>query len=82
MSLEEELAGMRAASAKRVPEDKRDVMQGATQDLRDAGFINGAIKTGDRLPDFTLKNAYGVDVHSSDVLSQGAVVLSVFRGVW
>ncbi|MBL4720327.1 MAG: hypothetical protein JKY20_04230 [Alphaproteobacteria bacterium] len=82
MSLEEQLAGMREASAGRVPTDKRAVMKRATDDLQKSGIIERAIKIGDTLPDFSLRNAYGVDVHAADLLSQGPVVLSVFRGTW
>ena len=41
-----------------------------------------AAKPGDPLPEFALKNADGVEVLSSDLLAKGAVVLTVFRGVW
>lgn len=82
MSLAEELDAIRAAGAKRIPDDKRAIMGKATADLRDSGILNGTPKVGDRLPDFSLKNAQGVAINSADLLSQGAVVLTVFRGTW
>ncbi len=82
MSLAEKLDAIREAGAKRIPEDKRAIMGRATADLRESGILEGVPKTGDRLPDFSLKNTQGVEIHSANLLSQGAVVLTVFRGVW
>ncbi len=82
MSLEEKLAEMRAASAKRIPEYKRAVMGRATQELRDTGIMDRVIKIGDALPAFALANANGETVSSADLLARGAVVLTVFRGHW
>lgn len=82
MSLAEKLDAMREASAKKMPAEKRAVMGQATADLRESGILDGVAKPGDRLPEFSLRNAHGVEVHSADLLGQGAVVLSVFRGTW
>lgn len=82
MSLEEKLAGIRQASAKRIPEDKRAVMARAIRELRDSGIVGRAVKAGDPLPAFALRNARGVEVRSSDLLARGALVLTVFRGHW
>ena len=82
MSLEEKLAGIRAAGAARIPEDKRAIMGKATQDLRDSGIMDGVIKAGDTLPAFSLTNANGETVTSAGLLANGAVVLTVFRGHW
>lgn len=82
MSLEAQLAEMRAASAKRIPPDKRAIMKQATEDQRNSGILDQTIKVGDPLPDFSLNNANGVEVHSGDLLSQGPLVVTVFRGVW
>jgi len=80
MSLEAKLDELRAGS--KIPEAKRALMAQATQELRESGALDRTIKVGDKLPDFSLTNANGVEVHSGDLLDQGPVVLSVFRGVW
>ncbi len=82
MSLEDKLAEIRAAGAKRIPEDKRAIMGRATQELRDSGIMDGVIRVGDTLPAFSLANAHGEVVSSADLLAKGAVVLTVFRGHW
>ena len=82
MTLAEKLDALREGSAERIPADKRAIMSRATQDLRDSGIMNGVPKVGDRLPDFALMNARNEEVRSADLLSQGPIVLSVFRGSW
>lgn len=82
MSLAEKLAEISAAGAKRMPEEVRATMGKATQELRDSGIMDKTIKVGDTLPAFSLQNANGEMVNSADLLSKGAVVLTVFRGDW
>ena len=82
MSLQETLAEISAAGAKRMPEEVRQTMGAATQALRESGIMDQTIKVGDKLPPFSLKNANGETVSSDDLLAQGTVVLTVFRGHW
>ena len=82
MSLAEKLDALREAGAKRIGEEKRVVMRRATEDLRQSDILDGVAKVGDRFPAFALNNADGELVRSSDLLSRGAVVLTVFRGAW
>ena len=82
MSLASKLDSIRAAGAKRVPEDKRAVMGAAQQALRESGIESGFIKAGDPLPEFALGNARGQVVRSAELLNRGTVVLTVFRGHW
>ena len=82
MSLEDQLAKLREASAKRIPEDKRAIMGQATKDLRASGIVESAIKPGDALPPFDLEDASGAMISSQNLLEKGAVVLTVFRGHW
>jgi hypothetical protein len=82
MSLAEKLAEISAAGAKRMPEEVRATMGKATQELRESGILDRTVKVGDTLPAFSLQNANGEMVNSADLLSKGAVVLTVFRGHW
>jgi len=67
---------------KRIPEDKRAIMGRATADLRASGILDGVIKVGDPLPPLALPNANGDLIETGTLLSQGPVVLTVFRGSW
>ncbi|MBM3490548.1 MAG: hypothetical protein FJX68_08865 [Alphaproteobacteria bacterium] len=82
MSLEQQLAAIREAAAKRVPPERRAVMQRATADLRASGIMQGVLKVGDRMPDFSLLNAAGTPVSSAALLAKGPLVVSTFRGSW
>ncbi len=80
--LAERLGAIREGANKRIPADKREIMHQVTADLRASGIMEGVVKVGDKLPPFTLKNSGGQEVRSSDLLSQGPLVLTVFRGSW
>ncbi|MBT4905980.1 MAG: hypothetical protein HOK98_07220 [Rhodospirillaceae bacterium] len=82
MSLGEKLAAISAAGAAKMPEEVRATMGKATQELRESGILDRTIKVGDTLPAFSLENADGAMINSADLLSKGAVVLTVFRGHW
>ena len=81
MSLEESLAKLRQLSKERYGEE-RNKMVAAMQEQKESGIVERAIKVGDKLPAFALPNAKGEIVKSDDLLAQGAVVLTVFRGHW
>jgi hypothetical protein len=52
MSLAEKLDKICAAGVKRVPEDKRFVMEAANTELFESNIMDGVVKVGDRLPEF------------------------------
>ena len=82
MNLAEKLDGIRAASSKQIPEEKRTIMARATADLRASGILDRTIKVGDKLPNFELSNQNGTQVRSADLLATGPLVLTIFRGHW
>lgn len=82
MTLEESLATIRAASSKRLSPENQAIMHRANEDLRASGILDRMIKVGDPLPAFSLQNAYGKEVRSSDLLARGPLVVTVFRGSW
>ena len=82
MSLEEKLAAVREASAKRIPADRLAVMHDTTEQLRGSGILDRVIKPGAKAPDFTLNDQNGNAVTLSLLLASGPVLMSVFRGFW
>ncbi len=80
--LAERLETIRQGADKRIPPDKRAIMHRATADLRASDIMDRVIKLGDPLPPFTLKDAFGQEVRSADLLATGPLVLTVFRGSW
>lgn len=82
MSLENELAKIRNYAKEKFPAEQREFMGGEVAKLRDSGILDAMIKVGDKLPPFSLKNEHDEIVSSDEVLAQGGVVLTVFRGHW
>ncbi|MEM7727929.1 MAG: peroxiredoxin-like family protein [Pseudomonadota bacterium] len=58
------------------------LMHRATKELQETGQANRTLKVGDRLPDFDLPDAEGRMVRSSELLKDGPLVISFYRGVW
>lgn len=82
MSLAEQLDAIRARAAKRVPEAQRIKKAEAINALLESGILEGAPKIGDQLPEFTLRNAEGEEVRSTDLSVRGPLILTFFRGTW
>ena len=82
MTLAERLDTIRAGAEKRIPPDRLAIMHRATEDLRRSGILDGVAKSGARLPPFALQTAGGTTVRSAELLANGALVLTVFRGSW
>ena len=59
-----------------------ETMHRATAELEASGLVNKALKVGDRAPKFSLFNQDHVEVNSADLLRQGPLVVSFFRGHW
>jgi hypothetical protein len=64
------------------PHQSIETMHRATAELKASGAEGRALKTGDRAPAFTLFNQDHVQVASSDLLREGPLVVSFFRGHW
>jgi len=69
-------------SQSKIPNDTRQIMEQATQKLRDLGFIEKATKKNDRFIDFSLPNIHNQQVRISDLLKKGPVILTFYRGGW
>ena len=59
-----------------------ETMHRATAELIASGAAGKALKAGDILPAFTLSDPDGNPVSSADLLAQGPLVISFYRGVW
>lgn len=65
-----------------VPYSVIETMHRATAELIDSGAAQKALKAGDKAPAFTLNNPDGKPVSSIDLLRQGPLVVTFYRGVW
>lgn len=82
MSLKEKLSKMKQESmASKTPEQVA-VMKGATEELVNSGITDKAIKEGEKWVHFSLPDEKENIVSSRDLLDQGPLVVSFYRGVW
>jgi hypothetical protein len=81
-TLEQRLAAIRKASEKEIPEEALKIIRRVTAELQRSGQAEKAIGEGDRAPAFALPNQDGKIVSSDELLAQGPLVLSFFRGHW
>ena len=65
-----------------VPPEVIATMHRATSELIASGAAGRALKAGDKAPAFTLNDPDGHPVSSADLLAQGPLVVSFYRGVW
>jgi hypothetical protein len=59
-----------------------ETMHRATAELKATGIEGRALKLGDRTPEFRLFNQDHVEVSSANLLREGPLVVSFFRGHW
>lgn len=82
MSLEAKLREIREASAGKFPAETKEKMHRATEELRKSGILGRALKAGDKMPSFKLPNTSGELISSDDLLANGNLVVTFYRGVW
>lgn len=87
MSLQDKLDAFKAdfKSGKppfNAPAEIHPIMERATAELIATGQASRAIKAGDRAPQFRLQDQEGNDISSTDLLAQGPLVITFYRGVW
>ncbi|WP_395373242.1 peroxiredoxin-like family protein [Marinicella sp. W31] len=82
MSLQQHIQDYLQSFRKKVDIDIQSVMAQVTQDLINSGMANKALQKGNYLPAFSLPNQLENTVVSNEVLSQGPMVLTFYRGGW
>ena len=82
MSLKAELDAFRADFAGKLPHKIRRAVARADMDLAASGILERALRAGDRVPDFQLRDVHASCIRLKDLLAKGPVVLSSYRGGW
>jgi hypothetical protein len=59
-----------------------ETMHRATAELKASGIEQQALKVGERAPNFSLFNQDHAQISSADLLREGPLVVSFFRGHW
>lgn len=82
MSLQDRLDAFKAEFIAARPPEVRAIMERATAELVASGAAGRALRAGDRAPAFTLEAQDGTPLSSADLLADGPLVVSFYRGVW
>ena len=82
MKLQEKLTAMKKENMASRPPEIVEVLLGEVKKLVDSGIAGNAIGVGETLPEFILPDERGNTVSSKDLLAQGPMALSFYRGVW
>ena len=82
MSLREDISKLIEQSSKNIPQETLNAMSADTERLRQSGIIDKSLKTGDKMPSFSLPNVKGETISSAEFLASGPLVLSFYRGGW
>jgi peroxiredoxin len=82
MTLTQQLSDFKSQFRANAPADTQETMAKATEDLTASDLVAQAIAVGDTAPDFTLPGVDGQPVSLADLRSQGAIVISFYRGGW
>lgn len=83
MTLTEQLKELADGSVRRHPGIAQEIMKKAIDELVASSMIEKAFKTGDKIPEIILSNAFGELVDVNDVLSKNEkVVIAFYRGSW
>ena len=82
MSLKEKLESISKESGGKMPDETKAKMKRQIEELKSTGIVRNSVGVGSKIPEFSLPNSDGVMISSSDLLKNGNLVLTFFRGVW
>lgn len=82
MSLNEQLQARKEQSAARRNPDVRRILDDAIDAVDSSALAEQALAVGETAPDFELPDARGGSVASADLLAEGPLVVSFYRGGW
>lgn len=82
MSLSAELLAQNKASRERIPAEILEILDRASQELAASGQADRALAVGAKAPGFSLSSATGQTVTLDELLAEGPVVLTFYRGAW
>ena len=82
MSLNEELNQFREESDKETPKDVLEKMAAGQKALETQKIIANARRSGQQMEPFNLNSVKGYNVSLRDLLHEGPVVITFYRGSW
>lgn len=81
-TLREELDERRTLMRQFVPKATQAINDRATEEFRQSGLAQRALKVGDKVPGFSLSDVNGRQVDSQQLLANGPLIVTFIRGRW
>ncbi|REJ78940.1 MAG: AhpC/TSA family protein [Acidobacteria bacterium] len=78
----EELLEMEKRFEKQAPPDLLEAGRKGNEEISESGVVDSALKVGDSMPGFELKDAYDKVHSSASLLEEGPIILVFYRGAW
>lgn len=82
MDLTAQLNDLKQQLGREIPREILEEIGQFVQGLAQSGVEKTSCQAGDRIPSFSLPNISGKIVSSAEILSNGPMVLSFYRGAW
>lgn len=82
MNLKEKLEEHYNKFFENASDDIKKAFSKAAEELVELEIEKKALKVGDIFPEFILKNAVGKEISSEDLLENGNLIISFYRGGW
>lgn len=82
MILKKKLEEMAEESKKKFPQDALQQLVESRKELAESGVKDGIISVKGILPPFDLEDEDGRSVSSEDLLAEGPLIMTFFRGRW
>ena len=81
-SLKTDIAALQQELDSSIPGDARKLMQRSVQRVVESAIAESALGAGEEFPMFSLPNVVGNAVSSEELLANGPLVVSFYRGGW
>jgi peroxiredoxin len=82
LTLQNEIDALYAEASKRIPASVRAELNASIDEVKRTGIAERALGVGALAPVFTLPNAVGKPISSTDLLQRGPLIISFYRGIW
>ncbi len=82
MTLNETLQQLKSASRSKLPAETAAIMSRATEHLEGSGAAAMALGEGQPAPSFSLADWQGKEYNSREILANGPMILTFYRGSW
>ena len=82
MTLQKQIEDMQAQMLLQVSAETVDVLMAGNKKIFLSHIEEGALKAGDRMPEFHLSNHLGQIISSSELLGSGTLIINFYRGSW